>query len=115
MVENAATVGSYLRNGLEELQEQYPIVGDVRGLGLMLSMELVADRASRARFPREANVVELLNEGFRKRGLLMRAHGQVLINLSPPLCITRNDADEILSGIGKTLGEVSRELGVGVY
>ena len=48
MAANAANVGAYLRGKLDELQHKYPLVGDVRGMGLMQAMELVQDRGSKA-------------------------------------------------------------------
>ena len=112
MIDNAATVGCYFKDRLRELQERHRIIGDVRGLGLMLCVELVADRQSKASFPEDAKVVERLNAGFKRHGLLLRAMGEVLVNMSPPLCITTVEVDEIISGIDQTLSDVTRDIGL---
>jgi adenosylmethionine-8-amino-7-oxononanoate aminotransferase len=110
LVENAAEVGSYFKGRLEELHAKHPIIGDVRGIGLMLSIELVADRATKARFPRELKVSDRISEKFKHRGLLMRAHGDTLVNMTPPLCITKGDVNEIIAAVDDVLGELEAEL-----
>ena len=110
LVENAAVVGGYFKERLEELYGKHPLIGDVRGIGLMLSMELVADRATKAPFPQELKVSDRINAKLQQRGLLLRAHGNLLINISPPLCITKDDVDEIVAAVAESLGELEREL-----
>ena len=110
LVENAREVGAYFRGHLQALQEKHAMIGDVRGIGLMLSMELVADRKSKARFPVEQKIPQRLIAAFKKRRLLLRSHGNVIVNLSPPLCITRQDIDEIVALIDESLAEVGSEL-----
>ncbi|HSA91992.1 MAG TPA: aspartate aminotransferase family protein [Terriglobales bacterium] len=90
---NAAVVGGYFREKLEELQEKHPLIGDVRGMGLMQAMELVTDRKSKE--PATAATLALMEEA-RKRGLLIGRgglHGNV-IRMSPPLNISKSDVDE---------------------
>jgi 4-aminobutyrate aminotransferase len=89
-VENAASVGDYLQGRLRERLARSPVVGDVRGLGLMIGVEIVADRASRE--PDPARRERILEEAF-KRGLLLLGCGKSTIRLSPPLVIDREDAD----------------------
>ena len=110
LVENAREVGAYFRGHLQALQEKHAMIGDVRGIGLMLSMELVADRKTKARFPVEQKIPQRLIAAFKKRRLLLRSHGNVIVNLSPPLCITRQDIDEIVALIDESLAEVGSEL-----
>jgi 4-aminobutyrate aminotransferase len=90
LVENAAGVGDYLQGRLRERLAASPVVGDVRGLGLMIGVEIVKDRSSRE--PAPARRERILEEAF-KRGLLLLGCGKSTIRLSPPLVIDREDAD----------------------
>jgi adenosylmethionine-8-amino-7-oxononanoate aminotransferase len=110
LVENAALMGRHLLEGLRELQERHPAIGDVRGLGLMCSVELVKDRETKEPFPREANLRERLTLKFLDRGVILR--GGDIINIYPPLCISRDEVDQLLRVLDQVIGEVERELGV---
>jgi len=89
-VGNAAKIGDYLKPRLRQLMDVHPLIGDVRGLGLMLGVDIVKDRATRAKNPelRDAIVVECF-----KRGLLVLGAGTSTIRLSPPLLIDEEQAD----------------------
>jgi len=91
---NALRVGDHLKSRLEELQQKHPLIGDVRGLGLMLGVELVADRQSKE--PAKAETAELV-ELAKERNLLLGKGGLYgnVIRLKPPMCITKDDADYI--------------------
>jgi alanine-glyoxylate transaminase / (R)-3-amino-2-methylpropionate-pyruvate transaminase len=97
---NALEVGTYFKNGLEKLKAKHQLIGDVRGKGLMLGVELVQDRQSK-----EPAVVETkaVWEALRRGGVLAGKgglHANVL-RLKPPMCLTRQDVDfalEILDG-----------------
>jgi adenosylmethionine-8-amino-7-oxononanoate aminotransferase len=112
LVENAANVGAYFKEQFEGLKEDHPVIGDVRGIGLMNSLELVSDQETKARFSPDAAVANRLNEKFRKNGLILRADGDHLISIAPPLCVTRSEADEIVNAIDLSLGELEGELGL---
>ena len=89
LVENAARIGSYIMDRLRDWPARFPIVGEVRGLGLMIGVELVRDRETRERAPVARNrVLELAFE----RGLLVLGAGENSIRLCPPLVITRDQA-----------------------
>src|SRR5215469_3735947 len=89
LVENAARLGAYLRERMGDWPARFPIVGEVRGLGLMIGIELVRDQVSRERAPVARNrVIELAFE----RGLLVLGAGENSIRLCPPLVITRDQA-----------------------
>ena len=90
---NAAVVGNYFRQKLEELGKKHPLIGDVRGMGLMQAVELVEDRASKKPSPSATNRVM---EEARKRGLLVGKGGFYanVIRMSPPLNISKADVDE---------------------
>ncbi len=94
--ENASTVGAYFRQRLEELQDRHPLIGDVRGMGLMQGLELVKDRKSKEPAPQETNQ---FMEECRKRGLLIGKGGLWgnVIRMSPPLNISKTDVDEAFS------------------
>ena len=109
LVQNSAETGAYFLEQLESLKEDHPIVGDVRGLGCMLGIELVSDRGTKAVFASELNVGERLTKKFRKRGLILPSNGKT-ISLTPNLCVTRSDVDEIAAGIDTALGEIESEL-----
>jgi len=112
LVEQAAENGDYLAAKLRGLQQQHTIIGDVRGVGLMQALDLVADRDTREIYPAEVKLVDQINAKFKARRLLIKAHSGHLINLSPPLCTTKDDLDEIVEAIGEVLGEVQAELDV---
>jgi len=89
LIANAARVGGYIMDRLREWPARFPIVGDVRGLGLMIGIELVRDRQTRERAGAARNrVLELAFE----RGLLVLGAGENSIRLCPPLVITRDQA-----------------------
>jgi 4-aminobutyrate aminotransferase len=96
--ENAAETGAYLKAKLEELKERHSIVGDVRGMGLMVGVELVKDKATKE--PAPAAVAKVLEETKRRRVLIGKGglYGNVL-RLGPPLIATRSDIDELVAAL----------------
>jgi len=105
LLENAHTVGTYLRGKLDALKEKYPVIGDVRGMGLMQALELVKDRETKEPAP-EATVQ--LMERARDNGLLIGKGGLYgnVIRLSPPLNIARTDVDEAIGLLDKSFAEI---------
>jgi len=98
--ENARKVGAVLEDGFQELQARHPLIGDVRGLGLMRGIELVRDRVTREPAPTET--LEVL-EATREMGVLFGKggfYGNVL-RVKPPLCLTREDAVFALDVLGR--------------
>ena len=98
LTENAARTGAHLRQGLEELQRVFPkTIGDVRGMGLMQALELVADETSGDRTP-NPQAADLLMEETKKRGLLLGRGGLFAntMRIAPPLNITVEEVDEAL-------------------
>ena len=109
MIENSATMGKYLLDGLEELKEKHPIIGMARGLGLMCGLELVKDRETKEHFPADANLGPRLTQGFADRGLFLR--GGDIMNIMPPLCVSPGEVEQIVSTMDEVIGQVAGDLG----
>jgi 4-aminobutyrate aminotransferase len=103
LVANAASVGAHLMAGLEALGDKHPLIGDVRGRGLMIGVELVRDRQTKERATDERDAVVLA--AFR-RGLLLLGAGKNAIRFSPPLVLTREQADVAIRIFDEALTEV---------
>ncbi len=103
--DNAHEVGSYLRQKLEGLQQKYPLIGDVRGMGLMQALELVKDRQSKEPAPQELGQ---LMERCKQNGLLIGKGGLYgnVVRLSPPLNIGKADVDEAIRILDQSFAEV---------
>lgn len=105
LASNAQVVGNYLRERLEELKEKYPLVGDVRGMGLMQGVELVREG-------KEPAVEEILQvfEATKRRGLLIGKGGLYgnVIRIAPPLNISKADVDEAVRILDEAFEEVTR-------
>jgi 4-aminobutyrate aminotransferase len=93
LVANSAEVGAYLQEGLRKLMQKHDCIGDVRGLGMMVGVEFVEDRASMKTAPDLRNRVEM--ECY-KRGLIILGAGYNTIRWSPPLILTRENVDVAL-------------------
>ncbi|MCZ6816704.1 MAG: aspartate aminotransferase family protein [Planctomycetota bacterium] len=104
---NALKVGGELRTGLEGLMEKHTIIGEVRGMGLMLGVELVRDRETKE--PANTEAARVLEEA-RTRGLLLGKggfYGNVL-RIKPPMCITSEDAGFIVACLDEVLTTMGR-------
>jgi 4-aminobutyrate aminotransferase-like enzyme len=107
LIRNCDVVGGYLREGLEELQQKYACIGDVRGLGLIQGLELVANAKTKEPAPELANAVM---EATRERGLLVGKGGMFnnVLRLSPAMNIAKSDVDEALRLLDQSFAAVSR-------
>ncbi len=92
VVENAARVGEYFRGRLMELKERHPLVAEVRGRGLMLGMELMADGRD-------------IVDGCRRRGLLINCVNNNVLRFLPPLIITGDDVDRAVGILDQSIKE----------
>jgi alanine-glyoxylate transaminase/(R)-3-amino-2-methylpropionate-pyruvate transaminase len=103
--QNAKEVGSHLKNRLLELQERQPLIGEVRGLGLMLGIELVRDRNTKEPANTETAIVL---EKAKERGLILGKGGLYgnTIRLKPPMCLTKDDADFIVDCLAEVMSEI---------
>jgi 4-aminobutyrate aminotransferase len=99
---NAATVGEYFINRLRDLQGRYDVIGEVRGKGLMIGMELVTDRVSRT--PATDLCDAVIHRAFHN-GLLLLSCGISTVRFIPPLLISKADVDEALSILDASLAE----------
>jgi 4-aminobutyrate aminotransferase-like enzyme/Ser/Thr protein kinase RdoA (MazF antagonist) len=102
LVANAAEVGSYLRQGLVKLAERHTLIGDIRGEGLLLGVELADEQATRAPAAGRARQV---TEAMRERGILLGATGPAanVLKIRPPLVFQREHADLLLQTLDDVL------------
>jgi alanine-glyoxylate transaminase / (R)-3-amino-2-methylpropionate-pyruvate transaminase len=105
--QNAKTVGEHLKGRLLELQERRPLIGEVRGMGLMLGVELVRDRKTKE--PANTEAADVL-EKAKERGLLLGKGGLFgnTIRLKPPMCLTKDDADFIVDCLDEVLTDLKK-------
>ena len=103
--ENALTIGTRIKDGLLELQQKHPLIGEVRGKGLMLGVELVTDRATRE--PATTETADVL-ERAKDKGLLIGKGGLYgnVLRIKPPMCLNADDADFLLACLDEVLTEV---------
>ena len=109
VVDNVARLGPHLQRSMREAVGGHPLVGEVRGVGFMLGIELVRDRASKASFPKEALVGRRLLKKLLGMGLITRALGDTLV-FAPPLIIGRRDLDLLVSTFHDGLEAIAREV-----
>jgi 4-aminobutyrate aminotransferase len=93
LVDNAAQIGEHVLSALSAMQTRHPTMGDVRGKGLMIAVELVKDVTTKEHATELRN--DLVQECYR-RGLLTLGCGKSSLRFSPPLLITRDQADEAM-------------------
>jgi len=104
LVKNAAEVGEHLLAGLRALKDKHPIIGDVRGKGLMVGVELVRDRVTKERATTERNAV--VDEAFH-RGMLILGAGRNAVRFSPPLVLSKSQADTAIRIFDESLTAVT--------
>lgn len=102
-MQNAATVGSYCLKKLQQVQTRHPSIGAVRGVGLMIGIEFVEDRATRK--PAAKLRDRVVDKAF-ELGLLTLGCGTSVIRVSPPLCISREEIDEGIAILDQAISAV---------
>jgi 4-aminobutyrate aminotransferase-like enzyme len=110
LVERSRIDGAYFKARLEDIQERHPIVGDVRGKGMMVALELVKDRATKEPAPVESKKAM---DRLLQRGIMCTNRGgpyHNILKMSPPLVITREQLDVAIDAIDASLGDVEAEL-----
>src|SRR2546422_2942271 len=105
LVANAADVGGHLMSGLTAIAAKHPLIGDVRGRGLMVGVELVRDRQTKERAIEERDAV--VSAAFA-RGLLLLGAGKNAIRFSPPLVLTRAQAETAVKIFDEAVTEVEK-------
>ena len=112
LVEQSAEVGAYLLKALKDRVGSHPHVGEVRGVGQMIAVEYIADKAARRFFDPKANAHRVVAAKTLEFGVLARALPFIeVMSFSPPLCMTRSEADAAVDIFGRALDAVTPELG----
>lgn len=104
LMANAAHMGERLMAGLQQLQGRHPRIGDVRGRGLMIGVELVKDPATKEP---DGDLAHALEQLAFTRGLLLLGCGKSVIRVAPPLVLSEHDVDEGLRIFGECLDELA--------
>jgi 4-aminobutyrate aminotransferase-like enzyme len=103
---NAQGIGDYLMAGFRSMQDRHEVIGDVRGMGLFLGIELVTDR--RTKTP-ATDFARAVSNGARQRGVLMGTEGphDNVLKMRPPMIFSRRDADHLLAVLEETFHAVA--------
>lgn len=117
LVENSRQQGAYLLEKLKELQQRFSIIGDVRGRGLMIGVELVADRESKTPYPARARIAERFTQCALRHGVVVYpgqgcadgVNGDQFL-VGPPLTITQSECDELVAGLADAFAAFELEL-----
>jgi 4-aminobutyrate aminotransferase-like enzyme len=106
LLEHASDVGAHFRHGLRELAGRHGLIGDVRGMGLFIGVELVRDRESLE--PATTEAADIIN-GLRERGILLSTDGphENVLKIKPPMVFTRDDADRVVTELDSALSVMS--------
>lgn len=120
VIEHVAEKGAYLKDLLLKLASRHPIIGEVRGRGLFLGVEFVADREKREPFPLEAAVAKRIVAYAMENGLVVYpsqggcADGELgdAIQITPPLIISKDEMDYIYNVLDDVIGKVEKEMGI---
>jgi L-2,4-diaminobutyrate transaminase len=111
LTSNAAQVGAYMLANLHDAFDSLPITGEVRGVGLMLAVEFVADPATKKRLDPSLKVAYRVSTLAREKGLITRAMPQSeAIGFAPPLVLTRSEADQIVEIAAASTRQIIDEL-----
>ncbi len=104
---NAKRMGAYFTKKFQELQKNYPEIGDIRGPGLKIGVELVKDPVSKQPIPR-ATTDKILEKAIEK-GLFFQITGQSILKIKPALIIKENEIDEAMGILAEAMKEVLRK------
>jgi len=105
LIQNAIIQGEYLLKNLRDFQKQFRLIGDVRGKGLMIGIEMVKDRKTKKKAIEERDAVI---QGCFEKGLLILGCGENVIRISPPLIMTQREADIALTILEEVLKKVEK-------
>ncbi len=116
LIPAASQAGDYLRSGLEDIARESRLIGDVRGRGLLLAVELVADKDTAQKFPWDIDPGAVILRHGLDHGLLLYSRRQNggrfgdWLMISPPLVVDNDDCDELLSGLRASVTAATDEL-----
>ena len=108
LIGHVGRVGPHLQKRLQEYAD-HPLVGDVRGVGMIAGIELVKDKKTREAFDPEVNIARKVGDYGEEHGVLMRIIGDRVV-FSPPLIMTEAEVDELIDGLGKALDDTWAEV-----
>ena len=109
LVENSARIGALMLAALKRLQDKYRFIGDVRGRGLMIGVEMVADRATKT--PLDKTITRALFHEALERGLITMSYSNV-VRINPPLVITEEEAMRGVDILDQSFGAIARRFGL---
>ena len=103
--QNALEVGTHLKESLHDLEDKHPLIGEIRGLGLMLGVELVRHRQTKE--PANTEAADVM-EKMKERGVLIGKGGLFgnTLRIKPPMCINKDDADYLVAMLDEVLSEI---------
>lgn len=110
LVERAASMGEYLKGELNKLRK-YPIVADVRGIGLLLAVELMQDPKTKKRFDPKLGVGRWIGDWCFEHGVIMRNNGEILV-MAPALTITKEEVDTVLALLDQAIAAALEHFGL---
>jgi adenosylmethionine-8-amino-7-oxononanoate aminotransferase len=110
--ERSRTMGAYMMRELRAAVGDHPNVGDIRGMGMFMALELVRDHATRTPLD-EPDLMGWLSDQFKQRGLICRADDRLdpVIQLAPPLSIPQEDADRIVTIVADVIHALGKRMG----
>lgn len=110
--ERSRTMGDYMMNELRAAVGEHPNVGEVRGMGMFMAVELVRDRATRETLAEE-KLMGWLSDQLKRRGLICRSDDRLepVIQLAPPLVLTREEADRVVAIVAEVIHVLGHKLG----
>lgn len=109
LVENSRVIGEFMLSEFKKLQEKYRFIGDVRGRGLMIGIEMVQDRKTKQPLPKE--ITKTLYYECLKRGVISMCYSKT-IRINPPLIITKAEAEEAISKFDESFSAISKRFGL---
>ncbi len=111
LVGNSARQGSYFLESMKELKQKHEVIGDVRGLGLFIGVDLVKDRETKEPFGSDSDIGLRIGDGMAARSMIFRTY-QSSMSFGPPLCITRSEVDDIVRALDESIGDACAGLGL---
>ena len=106
LVQRVAETGEYIKNRLDKLYEKYSLVGDIRGIGMLWAIELLADRKTKTPFAPSLKVGSWIRDYCWQRGMILRNNGDILV-IAPAFTMSRNEVDFMLDLIEEAIAQAA--------